>query len=269
MHIRRRDFLKTSASTLLTAGCWPGAIRAADKDVGAFHFIAVNDFHSLDKKCLPWFERAFKQMKAHKEPIDFLLACGDLANDGKKEQLGQIRDALKDLGIPFHAVCGNHDFQTQTDRKPYEELFPEKINYHFEHKGWHFAGLDTSDGIKYQKTNVQPHTLKYLDDTLPKLDKKKPLVVFTHFPLGETVNMRPLNAEDVLQRFKEHNLRAVYSGHFHGFTERKAGDTVLTTGKCCAFARGNHDGTKDKGYFLCKATKQGLIERTFVEVKPA
>ena len=49
--------------------------------------------------------------------------------------------------------------------------------------------------------------------------------------------------------------------------EKKSGETILTTNKCCAFARGNHDGTKEKGYFLCKA-KDGKIERTFVEVKP-
>ncbi len=267
--LRRRDFLKSSAATVLAAGCWPGALRAADADGGGFYFIAVNDLHSLDRKCMPWFERVVRQMKGHKEKADFLLVCGDLANDGKKDQLGQIRDALKDLGIPYYAVCGNHDFQTQTDRQAYEELFADRINYHFEHKGWLFAGLDSSEGVKYQKTNVQPHTLKYLEETLPKLDTKKPLVVFTHFPMGEKVNMRPLNADEVLKRFRDHNLRAVYSGHFHGFTERKGGATVLTTGKCCAFARGNHDGTKDKGYFLCKATTDGKIERTFVEVKRA
>src|SRR5262245_1382336 len=85
MHIKRRDFLKFSAGSLLATGYWPGALRAADADAGEFHFIAVNDFHSLDKKCLPWFEKTMKQMKAHEPKIDFLLVCGDLANDGKKE----------------------------------------------------------------------------------------------------------------------------------------------------------------------------------------
>ena len=43
----------------------------------------------------------------------------------------------------------------------------------------------------------------------------------------------------------------------------------MTTQLLRAFARGNHDGTKEKGYFLCKAKSEGKIERTFVEVMPA
>src|SRR5262249_55410346 len=115
------------------------------------------------------------------------------------------------------------------------------------------------------KVDVQPHTLQWLDDTLSKLNKKKPTVVFTHFPLGPLVIYRPGNADKVLERFKEFNLQAVFNGHFHAFTERKVGQTVLTTNRCCSFSRNNHDGSKEKGYFVCHA-KDGKIERTFVEV---
>ena len=128
--------------------------------------------------------------------------------------------------------------------------------------------LDTTEGTKYQNTKIAADTLKWLDDHLPKLDKKKPLVVLTHFPLGDGVKMRPTNADDLLKRFLPFNLKAAYSGHYHAFTEKTAGEAVLTTNKCCAFARGNHDGTKEKGYFLVTA-KDGKLSRTFVEVKPA
>jgi hypothetical protein len=63
------------------------------------------------------------------------------------------------------------------------------------------------------------------------------------------------------------NLVAVFNGHFHGFTQHELGRTVLTTNRCCAISRGNHDGTNEKGYFLCAAS-QGRITREFVEVKP-
>ena len=78
--------------------------------------------------------------------------------------------------------------------------------------------------------------------------------------------MRPLNADAVLERLIEFNLVAVFNGHFHGFTERTAGRTVLTTNRCCAISRGNHDGTTEKGYFLCRAAA-GIIQREFVEVR--
>jgi 3',5'-cyclic AMP phosphodiesterase CpdA len=167
----------------------------------------------------------------------------------------------------MYTVPGNHDYTPKQERKAYDDLFPKQLNYAFDHGGWQYVALDTTEGTKYQDTTIAADTLKWLDDQLPKLDKKKPLVVFTHFPLGEGVKMRPKNADDLLKRLLPFNLRAIYSGHFHSFTEKKAGDAVLTTNRCCAFARGNHDGTKEKGYFLVTA-KDGKLGREFAEVKP-
>src|SRR5438477_101047 len=61
------------------------------------------------------------------------------------------------------------------------------------------------------------------------------------------------------------NLRSVFGGHYHAFTERKMGEVTLTTNRCCSFHVKNHDGTKEKGYFVCQA-KDGKVERNFVEV---
>jgi hypothetical protein len=69
----------------------------------------------------------------------------------------------------------------------------------------------------------------------------------------------------LLNRFKAYNLRAVFNGHFHSFTERDKGDYIITTNKCCSFRRNNHDGTPEKGFFVCKA-KSGRIVREFIEV---
>ena len=93
--------------------------------------------------------------------------------------------------------------------------FPLRLNYYFRHEGWQFIGLDTSEGLKYEKTSVPAATLGWLDEYLPRLAPRKPTVVFTHFPLGAGVNYRPLNAEDVLYRFRDFNLQAVFCGHYH------------------------------------------------------
>ena len=258
-----------SASSLLAFGLWPGALLADGQgNSGEFSFIAVNDLHYLDDHCGPWFARVVEQMKASSPKIDFCLIGGDWTEKGTAGELTEVRDAFKKLGVPAYGVIGNHDYVTQTDRTAYEDIFPGRLNYHFEHRGWQFVALDTSEGQRYKDTTIQPATLQWLDDTLPKLDKKRPLVIVTHFPLGPLTPSRPKNADAVLERFKEYNLQAVYNGHFHGFTERKVGATTLTTNRCCAFSRGNHDGTKEKGYFLCRA-KDGKIARAFVEMKPA
>lgn len=266
--LTRRELLRRSPTALLAAGLWPGTLTAGDPPTAAFSFLVVNDLHSLDKKCHPWFETVVKQMAGHAETPTFLLAAGDLANDGTANQLGAVKELFAGLKLPVYPVPGNHDFTDKVERKAYDDLYPNRLNYAFDHGGWQFVALDTTEGTKYQNTTISADTLKWLDDQLPKLDKKRPLVAFTHFPLGDGVKMRPKNADAVLKRLMPYNLRAAYGGHFHGFTEKTAGDAVLTTNRCCAFSRENHDGTKEKGYFLVTA-KDGKLTRKFAEVKAA
>lgn len=266
MKLSRRQWLAASPSVVLAAGCWPGVLAAGDPETKDFAFLVVNDLHSLDKKCGPWFETVVKSMAGHKQQPEFLAICGDLAEDGTPEQLATTKDIFTTLKRPMYATPGNHDYSKEQSLKTFNDLFPKQLHYTFDLHGWQFLVLDTTEGTKYDKTKIGEPTLKYMDEQLPKLDKKKPLVVFTHFPLGEGVRMRPTNADDVLKRLLPFNLKAVYSGHYHSFTEKKVGTSVLTTNRCCALSRNNHDGTKEKGYFLVQA-KNGQLERTFVELK--
>jgi 3',5'-cyclic AMP phosphodiesterase CpdA len=266
--MNRRRLLRLGVGSLLSAGVWPGALWAENSAPGGdFHFAVINDLHYHDAGCRPWFDALVKHLKDRLEGIDFCLLAGDLADRGKPEQLAGVRDSFKQFGRPVHVVIGNHDYLTMTDRKAYEQTFPHSLNYWFEHQGWQFIGLDSSEGARLQ-TSVQPVGLRWLEETLPKLDKKRPTVVFTHFPFGHLVIYRVRNADEVLGRFKEHNLRAIFSGHFHSLTEREASGVMMTTNRCCSFHRKNHDGVKEKGYFLCRA-RNGRLERTFIEFQKA
>jgi hypothetical protein len=177
-----------------------------------------------------------------------------------------MRDFLKSLGMDAHVVLGNHDYLVGNERAPWDALYPNSINYAFEHRGWQFIGLDSTEGTKWEKTRIQPATFEWLERNLKRLNRAAPTVVFTHFPLGLEVPMRPLNADDLLLRFLQFNLVAVFNGHYHGFTERVSGRTTITTNRCCAISRSNQDGTPEKGYFLC-AAREGRVEREFVPVQ--
>lgn len=262
----RRDMLRLSAGALLSLGLWPGALRAEGTGPsGKFRFVVINDLHNMtEDRCPKWLERVVEKIKAGPKP-ELCLLAGDETDHGTMDEFTPVKEAFARLGVPVCPVIGNHDYIKQTDRSDYEKAFPDRLNYRFEHQGWLFVGLDTTDGLKASRTNIQPATLQWIDDNLPKLDKKAPLVIFTHFPLGEKVTNRPLNADAVLERFKDHNLQFVFSGHFHSSTERRAGDITLVTNRCCSVTRGNHDKSKEKGFFLCEA-KDGKVSKEFVEM---
>src|SRR3954470_4951182 len=128
--LTRREWLRLSlsAGTLLSLGLWPGRLRGAEGPVtGDFTFIAVNDLHALEPACRPWFDEVVRQMKVSAPTAKFCLLGGDLAENGTPAQLTLIKDAFTALGIPCHAVVGNHDYQTDTDRSAYERIFPGQI----------------------------------------------------------------------------------------------------------------------------------------------
>ena len=64
------------------------------------------------------------------------------------------------------------------------------------------------------------------------------------------------------------NLRGVFGGHYHAQTETAFHGTPVVTGRCCARVRGNHDGSKEKGWWSVTAA-DGRLTRTFVEFAKA
>lgn len=262
----RRQWLARSAGSLLALGLWPGCARWADNGKGdAFRFVVLNDTHFHTPKCPGWFERVRASIRSHSPRPDFCFVVGDLVENGTKAELGAMREVLGSFGLDYHVVIGNHDQISQSDRTAWQGLFPKSANYSFRHRNWQIIGLDTTQGTAWQGTSIQPSTLAWMDEHLPRLNQDTPTMVFTHFPLGAGVTYRPTNADALLERLMNFNLVSVFNGHFHGFTERHAGRAIVTTNRCCSISRDNHDGSKEKGYFLCEA-KPGGVTREFITV---
>ena len=264
--ISRREALARVAKLGLAAGTLGNPVwrTMAGEAKSGFKFIVVNDTHYMSEECGRYLEGLVRQM--NREGAALCLHAGDLTDKGEPSHLRAVRKIFSRLDMPFYPVVGNHDYQTPTDRRGYTAAFPLRLNYSFRHQGWQFIGLDTTEGQKYFGTRISPATFEMLDGIQWRLDKSKPTVVFTHFPLCPEVRMRPLNAEAFLAKFDGWNVRAFYSGHFHGFTECARGRAHLTTDRCCALKRKNHDGSKEKGYFVCTVNGDALA-REFVEYK--
>ena len=262
--------LTSRRSLLRKASLYAVALAAgrafAEPSAKAFTFLAINDLHYLDADCGRWFRAMIAQMKASAPEAKVCLLSGDLTDLGEQEAAASVKEIFGTLGVPFHMVPGNHDYEPKKQsRAGYDAVFPGKLNYRFEQDGWQFIALDTTMGTKADKTTIAESTLAWLDAELPQLDPQKPTVVFTHFPLGEGVAMRPLNAEALLERLVKLNLAAVFSGHWHGASERKVAHATLTTSRCSARVRNNMDKYPHKGWFVCEAKADGTVTRRFVD----
>jgi hypothetical protein len=233
-----------------------------------WRFLVVNDLHFVNGACRAWFDQVVAAMTQRTRDAQFCLICGDLADEGTEAQIRVVSEAFAALGIPVHVTIGNHDYVTDLDSSGFEAVYPGPRNSSFEVNGWQFVGLDTTDGTRWEKTTIQLPTFEWVEQNLPHLNPTKPTVIYTHFPLGPEVNNRPLNADALLEQFLSFNLQAVMSGHWHGYTLTDWQGTSCITNRCCSRVRDNHDGTKEKGWFVCEV-QGGKLTRQFVEIPVA
>jgi predicted phosphodiesterase len=235
----------------------------------AFSFLELNDVHILDDASMAFPSRVVEAM--NKESAAFTLVCGDLATDGKREELERAKRVLDRLVKPYFAVAGNHDAQ-YAGTKP-ETLFREVFgltanSYHFEREGIHFIAIDPGAGSDYQRNSVRPEVFGWLEKTAATIPDGAPVILFSHYPYGRGVQYRTVNADDVLALFKGKKLLAVIGAHFHGNTERNENGVLFTTTASSSSTRPNHDGTTAKGFRVFHVGEDLSIRTEFREVKP-
>lgn len=257
-------------AALFALGSWPGtrAAEAADDATAptAIRFVVVNDLHHQSAACDDWMIALFRRIGETKDAA-FCLLLGDLADEGKRESLEAIKRHSALAGMPVYACPGNHDLDLSPADGFYSEVFPDQRNQVVRHAGWQIVIIDTTEGAKWKDVTISAATLDWLDRTLPSLDPSAPTVLCTHFPLAAEVRMCPLNAEAVLARFVDHNLRGVFGGHFHGRTSTPRGEIRLLTNACVARVRDNHDGTREKGFLVVDGKADGELGTGFVEFR--
>jgi hypothetical protein len=266
--LSRRDWLKLTAAAAVSINTLPilGQEKPDQKAPAALSFICVNDLHFSSKNEAPFFKTMVEEMKAVEPKPKLLLAAGDLVDSGTAVQFDAIKEIFAESGIMLKVCIGNHDWASATDKKAFERAFPDSLNYNFEMDGWQFVVLDTTNGVNNQANKAPQATFDWLDANLGKLDKKQPLILMTHYPIGQGVRNRSGSANDILTRFKEHNFKAAFTAHYHANTEVKYGDAMIYTGRCCSVKANNHDGSKEKGFVACVAGKDGAVTRKFIQV---
>jgi 3',5'-cyclic AMP phosphodiesterase CpdA len=200
-----------------------------------------------------WWERVFSPEKKafvaqwrslQAGPADFVLQLGDFVSEGDPESYREHLAVLDaELRKPLLRCVGNHDRSRpngDADKNLYDAVFGAR-DYHFEHAGWRFVSLDTSDRV------VRPAQLAWLRAVLAV---PGPKVVFTHVPPAYLRKAPPLKEvgdleawpkdaheaeekrrylEDFFTNYFEEGaaefedlmtssgVKAVYMGHIHAF----------------------------------------------------
>ncbi|MDC0712886.1 metallophosphoesterase [Stigmatella sp. ncwal1] len=208
-----------------------------------FTFAYISDTHLYEQKLNDRFVRsilkAVDDVNALDPQPDFVLFGGDLAQLGQAGELKLGAQILKSVKAPVRMMVGEHDWFLDMGEL-WRELFGEPT-YSFEHKGIHFvvlnsiqekdfwtergltpkermqivAGLD--NGIQ-SRFEVGAEQRAWLQKDLAKVDKKTPVIVFSHSPLYKYYkpwNFWTDDADEVQALLKPFEKVTVIHGHTH------------------------------------------------------
>jgi len=223
----------------------------ADQEI-AFRFAYISDTHLYARGMTHRFARAVlkavEDVNALDPQPDFVFFGGDLAQLGRPEELEFGRQILSELKAPVRMMVGEHDWYYDLGEKWREMFGPDQ--YSFDHKGVHFvvlnsvvekdfwtakgyspeermgivAGLD--DG-RQSRFEVGEANRRWLVEDLAGIDKKTPLVVFSHSPLYKLYapwNFWTDDAEQVQAILKPFQTVTVIHGHTHQILTNRIGN---------------------------------------------
>ncbi len=158
---------------------------------------------------------------------DFVVITGDFVHNGKdKAQITEFKRITAEIrkAIPVYYTPGNHDVGNKPDKKSIKAYIKNYgyDKFSFTHKGALFVGFNSSL-IKNDLPKAEQKQFNWLKKTLQKNKNANQVILFCHYPFfihsfdeTETYsNISPEKREKYLSLFKENNVEAIFSGHYH------------------------------------------------------
>lgn len=172
-----------------------GYILDEEPVTGSFN--VVSDIHinvnGGSQEAAKHFEEALKDIKLFNKDSWGLFVVGDIADTGNANEYDKMWDIAKlyGEGLPIYLTVGNHDLmldETEGKAAFMENAGVSTIYYERIIQGYHFLfmGSEKSGNQAY----FSDQQLKWLETTLNSCreeDDKKPVFLFVHQPLGNTV----------------------------------------------------------------------------------
>jgi len=272
MILDRRKFLQAVAGAGAAAALGARELGWADGKSepapGSFDFIFFTDTHIEPELRAPQgCDECFRKIAGIGS--EFAIMGGDHVFDALS--VGNARAGLvydlyqkteQQLQMKLYHAIGNHDlFGVQAKsgvspadpaygKKMYEQRIGGKTYYSFDHRGYHFAVLDsvqpTAD--RMWEARIDDPQVAWLADDLKSVRPGAPVIVVTHVPLVTafttyaTLNepnakyntLTVANTPQVLKVLERHNVIAVLQGHTHvNEIVSYQGRQYITSGAVC------------------------------------
>jgi 3',5'-cyclic AMP phosphodiesterase CpdA len=219
--------------------------------VTPFSFAIITDSHlfsqpdhRFDKALID----AVNQVNALTPQPDFVVFTGDIAQNGREDQLVKGKGILSKLKMPLKVIPGEHDWYLDMG-KVWNGLFG-KETWSFDHKGVHFVGLNsilvrdfwTGAGLTpVQRMStmemlespiagpwgVREAQLEFLRADVAKLAPSTEVVIFTHSPLWDYYprwNFQTEDAPQIREILGKFDHVVSLHGHVHQTIFNKVGN---------------------------------------------
>ena len=229
-----------------------------------FSFVFMTDIHIQPEK------RAAEGLKKAVDRInvlspDFVITGGDLIMDAlgqKFERADKLynlyKETIIELNMPVYNTIGNHehfgwyeDSGVEPSHPEYgKKMFKNRLGkgntyFSFDHGGWHFLILDSvgDTGERSYYGWMDEDQIEWIKSDLEKVNRTTPIALSVHIPFitvmtqlirgplepngkGTVIN----NSREVLELFKNHNLKLVLQGHLHYLEDIYVNDVHFITG---------------------------------------
>ena len=244
--LNRRDFL----GSLFFLAAVPTSVLTASEgnEESVLRYAVISDVHFSSNPNSNERNRLQKALAyLGKSKFDALVIAGDVTNHGYTSELELFRNTLYE-GLPDGTqalICmGNHEFIGKNDHaraggahQHWENIFQKPVNTHTVIKGFHFIGVSPDRGNG--RAGDFGGSMNWLSEQLKEAAKdnpKRPIVVFQHYHVSETVygscgidhwgipDLKPLLDEypQVINysghsHYPSNDLRSVWQGNFTAF----------------------------------------------------
>jgi 3',5'-cyclic AMP phosphodiesterase CpdA len=226
-------------------------------------------------------EQALTRLVERLEP-QLVVASGDLAHRGRREQLGRAAELLRSLGPPVLAVPGNHDLPYTPSRfvRPWAEFERvwETTEPTASSADLHVVGLNSARPFRHQGGALSGAQLERAAERLGAADPGALRVaVLHHHPLGapwRAARKRPVSRRNhVLRALVDAGADLILAGHIHqaAVSERHefevVGDEARTAVVAIAPGLGQPRPRRlgeARGLHLHEADANALVVRTFL-----